>query len=730
MKRILIGVAWPYANGPIHIGQVGGCYLPPDIFRRYHEMKGNEVLMVSGSDQHGTPVTVTAEEEGLTPKETAEKYHKINSQALKRLGVRFSLFTYTMNETHKRVAKDIFKTLYEKGHINLNSMETFYCENCGRSLPDRYVLGTCPECGQEEIKGDQCDECGTLLDPKNLKEPKCMHCGETPDLIESEHFFLKLSNFQKLLEEYIEDKDYWKNHVLNFTKGWLKEGLEDRPISRDMEWGISVPIEGYEEKKIYVWFEAVIGYLSTSIKWSEESEGDWTKFWKNPDAEHYYFLGKDNIPFHTIIWPAMLMGYDNELNLPYDVPANQYMRIGGQQLSTSRGTIVSLPDILEDFSSDAVRYYITMVMPETKDTNFAWEEFEDKINSELVGNLGNFIHRVLSFTYSNFGEVPKPGELDERDEKVLKRIEEKTKEIGKSIENRKFKEGLKKIMELSREGNKYFNDKAPWENLPEEKEIAGTTLNISLRLVKALCVSAAPYLPHSMENLWNYLSQEGSIHEQRWEEALIPLDTGTQLKEPKPLYDTINIEDMEEDSKLVESLKRLDLKIGKITKVKEHPNADKLYVTRVDIGKEERTLVAGLKPYYDKEEMEDKKIVVVSNLEPAKLRGIKSEGMMLAAQEGDKVSLLKPKGDVGENIKGSKDGADMISFKDFQQFDFRTAVWENGNMISKEKLKPVKSNNFEGISVALIDEGKAILLKDSKGAITLDKEISPGSEIM
>jgi len=730
MKRIMIGVAWPYANGPIHIGQVGGCYLPPDIFRRYHKMKGNEVLMVSGSDQHGTPVTVTAEEEGLSPKETAEKYHKVNSKALEELGVEFTHFTYTMNETHKEVARDIFKTLYQKGHIEIESMETYYCTNCERSLPDRYVLGTCPECGQEDIKGDQCDECGTLLDPQELLEPRCMHCGEKPELRESKHFFLKLSNFQEELEEYVKDKDHWKNHVLNFTKGWLKEGLEDRPISRDMEWGIPVPIEGYEDKKIYVWFEAVIGYLSTSIKWSEETDGDWTKFWKNPDAEHYYFLGKDNIPFHTIIWPAILMGYDEELNLPYDVPANQYMRIGGQQLSTSRGTIVSLPDILDDFSSDVVRYYITAVMPETKDTNFTWDEFEDKVNSELVGNLGNFVHRVLSFTYSNFGEIPHAGELDERDQDIIEKIERKTKEIGKSIEDRKFKQGLKKIMELSREGNRYFNEKAPWEDLPEQKERAGTTLNISLRIVKALCITATPYLPHSMEELWKYLYEDESVHEQSWKEALEPLEPGTHIDEPEPLYDTIDLEDMREESKLVDSLNNLDLKIGKINKVKEHPNADKLYVTRVDIGHEERTLVAGLKPYYNRGEMEGKKIVVVSNLKPAKLRGIKSEGMMLAAQEGEKVCLLQPEGEIGENIQGTRDGADIIEFDDFKELEFRTAKWENGKILSKDKLEPIKTDRFEGTSVALIEEGEAIILKDSQGSIKLDKEISVGKEIM
>ncbi len=729
MKPIMIGVAWPYANGPIHIGQVGGAYLSPDIFRRYHNMKGNEVLMVSGSDQHGTPVTVTAEKEGLTPKETAEKYHRINSNALKNLDVDFTLFTYTMNETHKKVARDIFRTLYEKGHIYLDNMETFYCGNCERSLPDRYVKGTCPECGTEEVKGDQCDECGELLDPEDLLNPKCMHCGEEPKMKESEHFFLKLSGFQDDLEKYVADKDHWKKTVLNFTKSWLKQGLKDRPISRDMEWGISIPVEGYEEKKIYVWFEAVIGYLSTSIKWSEETQGDWTKFWKNPDAEHYYFLAKDNIPFHTIIWPAILMGYDEDLQLPYDVPANQYMRIGGEQFSTSRGIIVSLPDILNDFDSDAIRFYLTMIMPETKDTNFAWDEFEEKINSELVGNLGNFIHRVLSFTNSNFETVPKEKSIEKRDEKVIRKIEKKVTEIDKDIGNRKFKEGLKKILQLSKEGNRYFNDMAPWEDLPENKKRAGTTINVSLRLVKALSVTAAPYLPDSMDTLWDYLAQEGSVHDQEWNEALKPVEEGTILPKPEPLYDTIDLEDMKERAELSNALDRVDLRIGKIKKVKEHPNADKLYVTRVDIGDEERTLVAGLKPYYKKEEMEDKKVVVLANLEAATLRGIKSEGMMLAAEYKDDVSLLEPEGKIGETVKGTKIQSEKISFNDFTEYNFNVVKVEGEKVISDKKYEPLETIDFKGRSVALLGKNKAIVLEDSKGPIKTDKDIPAGSEI-
>ncbi len=730
MKQILIGVAWPYANGPIHIGQVGGCYLPPDIFRRYHKMKGDEVLMVSGSDQHGTPVTVTAEEEGMTPKEVAEKYHRINSKALEDLGVEFTLFTYTMHPTHKRVARDMFKTLYEKDYIYKDTMETFYCSHCDKFLPDRYVLGTCPKCGAEDIRGDQCDECGVLLDPEDLIEPRCKYCGGTPELKESEHFFLKLSAFQEKLEEYISDKDFWKQHVLNFTQGWLDEGLEDRPISRDMKWGISVPIEGYEDKKIYVWFEAVIGYLSTAIQWAERNEKDWEKFWKNPDAEHYYFLAKDNIPFHTIIWPAMLMGYDEDLNLPYDVPANEYMLLKGKQFSTSRGNVITLTDILKEFDSDAIRYYITRVMPELKDTNFTWEEFAEKNNSELVGNLGNFVHRVLSFTHSNYGHVPKSGELTDRDEEILDTIDKKVERVGEFISQAKFKEGLRVLLELSREGNRYFNDQEPWSVIKENEERCKTILNISLRIVKAVAIAGAPYLPNSMDTLWTYLNQEGSVHEHSWDEHKVGIEEGTELKEPKPLYKTIDFEDIKARSDIMDSLSELDLRIGKITEVKEHPNADKLYITRVDIGDEERTLVAGLKPYYEKEEMEGKKIAVVANLAPAKLRGIKSEGMMLAAQEGETVSLLAPEGEVGNVLKDTTKGAEEISFNDFQDYEFKIAQWNDGKIDAGGSLDPVSSEEFEGLAAVLVKDEKAYVLKDEEGAVGLDKEVSPGSEVM
>ncbi len=729
MKRVFIGVAWPYANGPIHIGQVGGCYLPPDIFKRYHQLKGREVLMVSGSDQHGTPVAAAADKEGITPAKLADRYHRINTKAIEDLGIDFTLFTYTMHPTHKRVSQDIFKILYDKGHIYLDIMETFYCEECTKFLPDRYVVGTCPRCGAEDIKGDQCDECGLLLDPQDLIEPICTFCGGRPKLRESQHFFLKLSGFQKALEDYIDTKKDWKNHVLNFTKGWLEEGLKDRPISRDMEWGIPVPIDGYQEKKIYVWFEAVIGYLSTAIQWSEKTGNDWEVFWKNPDCKHYYFLAKDNIPFHTIIWPAMLMGYDEELNLPHNVPGNQYMRFEGKQFSTSRGLFVSLPDMLEDFSADTIRYYVTAIMPELRDSNFSWADFAEKNNSELVGNLGNFVHRVLTFAHSRFGEIPKAGKLDQRDQEVLAFIEEVLLKVGNAIEECRFKDGVRALFELSREGNRYFNERAPWAEYDKDRERCATTLNVAIRIVKALSIIGEPYLPHSMETLRDHLGIKGNIKDKGWEDALVPPSEGQPLKEPEPLYRNVKLDDIFKEDTLMEELKKLDLRVGKILKVEDHPNADRLQVMEVDLGDHKRTLVAGLKSHYTIEELTGKTVVVVANLEPAKLRGIESQGMVLAGEDNGIVSLVLADGEPGSNIHGTEKGAPEISFKDFQEFDIQAVEAKENKLYGKSKYETVDDNLPSSLLIACIVGEKAKILRSGNRNLTLHRDISAGSEI-
>ncbi len=685
--------------------------------------------MVSGSDQHGTPVAAAAEKEGITPAELADRYHRINTKAIRDLGIDFTLFTYTTHPTHKRISQDLFSNLYEKGHIYKDTMETFYCPDCGKFLPDRYVRGICPRCGAEDIKGDQCDECGLLLDPQELVEPKCTFCQGRPELRESEHFFLRLSAFQSALEEYIDSKIDWKNHVINFTRGWLDEGLKDRPISRDMEWGIPVPIDGYREKKIYVWFEAVIGYLSTAIQWSESTGKDWEVFWKNDETPHYYFLAKDNIPFHTIIWPAMLMGYDEELNLPHNVPANQFMRFEGKQFSTSRGLFVPLPHMLENFHADAIRYYVTAIMPELRDSNFSWEDFAEKNNTELVGNLGNFIHRVLSFAYSRFGEIPFPGELDERDMGALESMESKVREVGEAIEECRFKDGLRALLEISREGNRYFNERAPWAEYNEDRERCSTTLNVAIRMVKALSVAGMPYLPHTMDTLWGYLGMEGSVHQCSWEDALRPVPGGRKLHKPEPLYSNVELEHLFKEKGTMKELEKLDLRTARILKVEDHPNADRLQVMEVDLGDHRRTLVAGLKGHYSNDELTGKSVVVVANLEPAKLRGIESRGMILAGEEGDTVSLVLSGEAPGTQVQGTCGDASMISFKEFQEFVLQVVVAEGKKLVGDQDYSAVDDVLPTTPSVACVTDGRAKVLTVGEKPLHLDRAISPGSRI-
>ena len=359
-EKIFIGVAWPYANGSLHLGHIAGCYLPADIFARFCRMNGKDVLMVSGSDEHGTPITITADNEKTTPQAIVDRFNKEHTENMKKMGISFDLFTRTTTENHAEVVQDLFLTLYKNNDAYKKNVEGFFCNNCNKYLPDRYIEGLCPHCGSDKARGDQCDECGKLLDPQELQEVKCKICGGTPEIKTTEHIFFALSNFEQKLLDWIKDKTYWKPSVLKFTENWLKDGLKDRAITRDINWGVKVPIDGFEDKRIYVWFDAVTGYLSASIEWSKRKgqTKKWEEWWKNPEAKHYYFLAKDNIPFHSLIWPSMIMGYRNNLNLPYDIPANEYLRLKGEQFSKSRGIAVWVPDMLEKFDVDAIRYYI------------------------------------------------------------------------------------------------------------------------------------------------------------------------------------------------------------------------------------------------------------------------------------------------------------------------------------------------------------------------------------
>ncbi len=540
-ERIFIGVAWPYANGSLHLGQIAGAYLPADIFARYHRIKGNEVLMVSGSDQHGTPITIKAEQEGKTPGEIAARYYQEFIESWKRIGISFDLFTTTGTDNHAKVAQDIFLTLLDKGYTYKATVSQPFCPDCQRFLPDRYVEGTCPYCHSPRARGDQCEDCGKPLNPAELIDSRCRICGTNPVFKDSEHFFFKLSHFSDGLLAWIEGQQKqqpWRPNVLNFTMRYLEEGLRDRAITRDIEWGIPLPLDGFEGKRLYVWFEAVIGYLSAAKEWAKSigDEEKWRSFWqKDGKAKSYYFIGKDNIPFHTLIWPAMLMGYDDDLNLPFDVPANEFLTIEGRKLSTSQNWAVWLPDYLSRYDPDPLRYILSINMPETGDTDFSWREFVRRNNDELVATYGNLVHRVLTFVYRNFeGCVPIPGQLDDHDKDIVSEAEKALDEIGGRISKCEFKQALMRAMQLARETNQYLDNKSPWKIIKEDREAAADSLYVALCVISHLKTMLYPFLPFSSQKLHELLGFEGNIEKYGWQPQ--PPLPGQRLLEPEPLF--------------------------------------------------------------------------------------------------------------------------------------------------------------------------------------------------
>ncbi len=547
-ERIFIGVAWPYANGPAHLGHLAGAYLPADIFARYHRRRGNDVLMVSGSDSHGAPITMQAEAEGIPPQQLVEKYHATFLDAWERLGITFDLFTTTMTDNHKETAHEVFGALREKGYIYPGTMKVAYSPDFDRFLPDRYVRGTCPVCGYDDARGDQCDNCGSMLDPVDLGEPVYVRDGERHpiEVRDTEHLFLKLTAFEGRLREWVEPKTHWRPNVRNFTRGYLKEGLKDRAITRNLDWGIPVPVDGYDDKRLYVWFEAVIGYLSASKQWARE-RGDpeaWRPFWEDPATRSYYFVGKDNIPFHTIIWPSMLMG-SGALNLPYDVPANEFLTLEGQQLSTSRNWAVWVPDYLDRFPPDPLRFHLSASMPETSDSDFSWSEYVRRNNDELVATFGNLVHRVLTQIERNFdGRVPDPGDLGPADRDLLGAAEAAVEAAAAAIEAVRLREALGAGMGLARDANRYLDAQAPWHQIHEDKPAAGRTLYAALCAIAALDVVLYPFLPFSAQRLHELLGRAGRVEDEPWQ-AVWP-EPGTELPKPAPLFTKLDAAVVEE----------------------------------------------------------------------------------------------------------------------------------------------------------------------------------------
>lgn len=546
-EHILVCVAWPYAKSPTHVGQIVGAYLPADTFARYHRLAGNHVLMVSGSDEHGTPILVDAERQGISPREFVTHYHNQICEVWKRLGISWDLYTETGTENHYRIVQDFFLTLYDKGYIFKDTMKSPYCPTDRRFLPDRYIEGTCPDCGYPAARGDQCDNCGHTLDPVDLINPKCRLCGSKSSKLEilpTDHFFLDLPKLQEPLMEWLsKGKDHWRPNTLSFAMNWLREGLRPRAITRDLDWGVPIPLEGYDDKRIYVWFDAVIGYFSASVEWAEK-QGTleaWKTWWvpgqTHPPVKSYYFIGKDNIPFHTIIWPAMLIGYGNR-NLPYDVPANEFMTMSGAKASSSRGNVIWTPDVLDRYDADALRYYLSATAPEGRDTDFTYEEFVRRNNDELVATYGNAVHRTLSFLQSKFGGVvPQPQTLREADRAILAEVEGGFSVEGHNIAQCHFKDGLNAAMAVARAANRYLDEQAPWKQIKTDREAAGTTIYVMLQVISSLHMLLYPYLPFSSQKLHGYLGFTGEVSQGNWRLEEVP--AGITLPTPAPLFPKI-----------------------------------------------------------------------------------------------------------------------------------------------------------------------------------------------
>ncbi|MBT8212269.1 MAG: methionine--tRNA ligase [Acidimicrobiia bacterium] len=535
-RTILVAVAWPYASGSRHLGHLAGAYLPADIYARFQRSAGNRVLMVSGSDVHGTPITVRADEEGVTPQEIVDRYHGEFVDHWEKLGFSWDLFTSTGTENHHSVTQDMFVRLHENGFIDKRTTTQMYDPDVERYLPDRYVEGTCPHCDYHDARGDQCDNCGRTLDPVDLIDPRSKLSGATPEQRETEHFFLKLSEFSDRLREWLNSREGWRKHVLNFSLGWLDEGLHDRAITRDIDWGVEVPVEGLGPgKRIYVWFDAVIGYLSASKEWAKLS-GDpdaWRAWWENPEAEGVYFIGKDNVPFHTIIWPSMLMGYGG-LNLPTDVPANNFVTFRGTQASASRGVGITIGEALKSYEPDALRYAVAAILPENADVDLSEDELARRINEELVATWGNLVNRVVAMTHRYFdGTVPEAGEMDVEDNELLDAVDAALDAAAGHFDAVRLRQALTTAMAAAQEANTYLSSREPWKTAKTDEVRTGTTLFVALQAIAGVNTALAPYLPFTSDIVRSMLG----VTDAAWGRPLVA--AGTALGEAVPLFQKV-----------------------------------------------------------------------------------------------------------------------------------------------------------------------------------------------
>jgi len=671
-NRILVSAALPYANGKIHLGHLAGAYLPADIYVRYQRSMKRDVLFVCGSDEHGVPIVLTAEQEKTTPQAIVDRYHALNKSAFEKFGMSFDNYSRTTLPLHAETAQEFFRVIHDAGILSEKKEEQLYDAKAGMFLPDRYVEGTCPVCQNPDARGDQCERCGTFLNPTELINPRSKISGATPTLRETTHWYFPLGKYQKRLEEYIKSRngeEPWKENVLKYCQSWFKDGLTDRAYTRDLQWGVKVPLKGYENKVLYVWFEAVLGYISATKEWAQLNgkPDEWRKYWLNEGTKYVPFIGKDNIVFHCIVFPALLMAWNDaskdQYVLPENVPANEFLNFESQKFSKSRGWGIDLDEFLELFPADFLRYTLTMNLPEYRDADFTWKDFQARTNNELADIFGNFVNRTVTFVHRNYGgKVPVAGALSDLDRQLVDLLGTTGKKSGELIEQYRFRDAALEIMNLARFANKYFNDSQPWVAVKQQPEKCATAINLCVQAIRALAILTEPIMPFSAVKLWKQLNLNGSPAQAGWESSAdLAVEAGHTLSGPEILFAKIEDELIarvsgegetqdvaktatppkpEKSLITIDDFKKVELRVAKVIAAEKVTNSKKLLKLQVALGEERRQILAGIAETYTPESLIGKKVVVVANLQPAKLMGQESQGMMLAASNSSGLTAI------------------------------------------------------------------------------------------
>ena len=676
-KRKMITAALPYANGPVHIGHLAGVYIPADVYARFQRNTGQEVAFICGSDEHGIPITIRAKKEGITPQDVVDKYHEIIKKSFADLGIQFDEYSRTTSKKHYEVSQEFFLNLYNKGKFEEEISEQFFDEQAGEFLADRYIVGTCPKCSNENAYGDQCEKCGSTLSPTELINPKSMLSGNTPVLKETKNWYLPLNEYENFLNEWIikGHQDDWKPNVYGQVKSWLNDGLKPRAMTRDLNWGVPVPLPNAEGKVLYVWFDAPIGYISFTQEWAEKNGKNWKDFWQNEETDLIHFIGKDNIVFHCIIFPSMMKAHGDYI-MPKNVPAFEFLNLENDKISTSRNWAVWAHEYVEDFpdQQDALRYALLSSAPETKDNNFTWKDFQTKNNSELVGIFGNFINRVTVLTQKYYnGIVPQPNEFEQVDKDLYHEMQQIPEKIGKNLDEFRFRDALTEMMNLARLGNKYLADEEPWKVIKDNPERVKTQMFCALQVAGALAYLCEPFLPFTSQKMKSGLN----LGNKNWYEVLNtpPIPTGHQINEMPLLFSKIEDDVIEDQIKKLENTKinnqktnpnanpmkeqisfddftKIDLRTATILEAEKVEKADKLLKLKVDTGVDVRTVVSGIAESFSPEEIIGKQVMILLNLAPRKIRGIESQGMLLLTTKPDgKLSFVTPDEKVENGIE-------------------------------------------------------------------------------